>query len=80
MITDLSALGWLVDYILLTSFTWILFLAWLIPFQIYYVKLTKEQFWKWLKIGTICEMIFTYPIVKAVIYVAPYITELAEVF
>lgn len=79
LLTELTALGWIVDYFLITSFTWILFLCWLIPFQIFYVKLSKEQFWKWLKIGTICEFAFTYPIAKAVIFVGPIITNWASV-
>jgi len=52
-----------------------MYLLWLIPFQLYYVKLTKEMFWKWLKVGTVIEMIFTYPIAKITIFIGPIITE-----
>jgi len=68
-------LSYILDYILITGFVWTLYLAWLIPFQLYYVKLTKEMFWKWLKVGTLCEMVFTYPIAKLTIFVGPIITE-----
>ncbi len=68
-------LQYILDYLLITGFVWMLYLLWLIPFQWYYVKLTKEMFWKWLKIGTLIEMVFTYPIAKATIFVGPIITE-----
>ena len=72
---ELQGAQWIVHYILLTSFVWTLYLLWLIPFQLLYVKMTKEMFWKWLKVGTICEMIFTYPIALAILHVGPMITE-----
>jgi len=71
----MTPIQWLLDYLLITSFTWTLYLLWLIPFQLYYVKMPKEMFWKWLKVGTIAEMIFTYPIAKTIIWAGPQITD-----
>jgi len=68
-------LNYLVDYFLITGLTWILYLLWLVPFQLFYVKMTWEQFKKWLIVGTVAEMIFTYPIVKFMIWVGPQITD-----
>ncbi len=75
---NLNALGYILDYFLITGFTWGLYLLWLIPFQIFYVKMTKEMFLKWLKAGTVFEMIFTYPIAKAIIFAGPQITNWVE--
>lgn len=65
---------YILDYLLIAGFTWFLFLCWLVPFQIFYVKLNREQFWKWIRTGTILELIFAYPIAKAVIFIGPQIT------
>lgn len=75
----MTPLGWIIDYLLITGFGWGLYLLWLIPFQLFWVKLDKKQFIKWLRDGTILEMVFTYPIAKAIIFVGPMITKFAEV-
>jgi hypothetical protein len=56
------------EYITLTSFVWGLYLIWLIPFQFYVVGLTVDQFWTWLIVGTMFEMIIAYPLSKAIIW------------
>ena len=68
-------LNWVLDYFLITGLTWILYLLWLIPFQLFYVKMPWDMFKKWIIVGTIAEMIFTYPIVKFMIWVGPQITD-----
>jgi hypothetical protein len=55
------------EYITLTSFIWGLYLIWLIPFQLWWVGLSIEQFWTWLLWGTLFEYIIAYPIGKAII-------------
>ncbi len=68
----------LVDYILITSFVWGMYLTWLIPFQLFWIKLTWTQFVDWVVYGTMLEMIFTYPIAKAVAKYSPKITKYVE--
>lgn len=66
------------DYFLITSFVWGMYLAWLIPFQIFWIKLTYSQFMDWIIYGTMLEMIFTYPIAKAIAKYSPKITGWVE--
>ncbi len=65
----------LLEYLLLTGFVWGMYLAWLIPFQLWGVGLEEDEFWTWLIWGTILEMFFTYPITKMAIKHGPKITE-----
>ena len=69
----------IVDYLLITSFVWVMYLAWLIPFQLFWIHLTWEQFVDWVVYGTMLEMIFTYPIAKAVAKYSPKITAWVKV-
>jgi len=69
----------IVDYFLITSFVWGMYLAWLIPFQLFWIHLTWEQFVDWVVYGTMLEMIFTYPIAKAVAKYSPKITAWVKV-
>lgn len=69
----------IIDYLLITSFVWGMYLAWLIPFQLFWIHLTWEQFVDWVVYGTMLEMIFTYPIAKAVAKYSPKITEWVKV-
>lgn len=62
------------DYLLITGFGWGMYLIWLIPFQIFWVKLDWNQFFDWLIFGTILELFFTYPIMKTMNRVGPKIT------
>lgn len=62
------------EYFLYTSFVWGMFLVWLIPFQLYVVGLSMEQFWTWFILGTASEMVVSYPISKAILWGAPRIT------
>jgi len=66
---------WVIDYALITSFVWGMYLCWLIPFQLFLIGLTWEQFIDWLVYGTMLELIFTYPIAKAVAKYSPKITK-----
>lgn len=66
---------YILDYVLVAGFGWILILCWLVPFQIFYVKMNKKQFWRWIKLGSIIELITMYPISKAIIFVSPQITD-----
>jgi len=63
------------DYFVITGLTWILYLMWLVPFQLFYVKMDMPMFKKWIIVGTIAEMIFTYPIVKFMIWSGPQISD-----
>jgi len=65
---------WVIDYALITSFVWGMYLCWLIPFQLFLIGLTWEQFTDWIVYGTMLELIFTYPIAKAVAKYSPKIT------
>ena len=65
---------WVVDYALITSFVWSMYLVWLIPFQLFLIGLTWEQFIDWLIYGTILELVFSYPIAKAIAKYSPKIT------
>ena len=69
----------IVDYLLITSFVWGMYLTWLIPFQLFWIHLTWEQFVDWVVYGTLLEMLFTYPIAKAVAKYSPKITKYVEV-
>ena len=62
------------DYLTLTLFVWGLYLIWLIPFQLIWVGMSWDMFVTWIIWGSILEMIFTYPIIKAVAKYAPKIT------
>jgi hypothetical protein len=66
---------WVIDYALITSFVWGMYLCWLIPFQLFLIGLTWEQFIDWLVYGTMLELIFTYPIAKSVAKYSPKITK-----
>ncbi len=68
----------IVDYFLITSFVWGMYLLWLIPFQLYWIQLSWEQFTDWVIYGTMLEMVFTYPIAKMVTRYAPRITKWVE--
>jgi len=68
----------ILDYFLITSFVWGMYLAWLIPFQLYWIQLSWEQFTDWVIYGTMLEMVFTYPIAKMVTRYAPKITKWVE--
>jgi len=37
--------------------------------------MTRPMFWRWLKLGTICELIVAYPITKLLIWAGPQISE-----
>jgi len=69
----------LVDYLIITGFVWGMYLAWLIPFMLLWVQMPWDLFINWLVTGTILEMIFTYPIAKAVAKYSPKITEWVKV-
>ena len=64
------------DYLLITSFVWGLYLIWLIPFMLFWVGLAEhmDKFVNWIIWGTIFQMIFSYPIIKASIRYGPKIT------
>lgn len=64
----------LLDYLSITSFVWGMYLLWLVPFQIFWIKLDATQFADWLFYGTILEYMFSYPIAKAIAKYAPKIT------
>ncbi len=68
----------IIDYLLITGFVWGMYLAWLIPFQLYWVGLEWDQFTTWIIWGTVLEMIFTYPIAKTSIKYGPKITAWVE--
>lgn len=55
-------------------FVWTLYLIWLLPFQIFWVQMDMDQLYNWLVYGTMLELVFTYPITKFVVRVAPKIT------
>ncbi len=65
----------LLEYCLLTGFVWGMYLAWLIPFQLWWVGLEEDEFTTWLIWGTVLEMFFTYPITKMALRHGPKITE-----
>ena len=67
-----------VDYACITMFVWTLYLIWLLPFQFLFNHFTYEQLWNWLVYGTALEFVFTYPIAKTVVVVAPKITKWAS--
>ena len=64
----------LLDYIIITSFVWGMYLLWLIPFQLLWVGMSWDMFVTWILWGTVLEMIFTYPIVKMSVRYAPKVT------
>ncbi len=68
----------ILDYFLITSFVWAMYLAWLIPFMLFYIGLEWDQFINWLVTGTLFEMVFTYPIAKAIAKYSPRITAWVE--
>ncbi len=68
-----------IDYLIITSFVWGMYLAWLIPFMLFWVQMDWDKFLNWLITGTALEMIFTYPIAKAVAKYSPKITEWVKV-
>jgi len=68
-----------VDYLIITSFVWGMYLAWLIPFMLFWVQMDWDKFLNWLITGTALEMIFTYPIAKAVSKYSPKITSWVKV-
>lgn len=51
-----------------------MYLAWLIPFQLFWVNMSWEQFETWIVWGTVMEYIFSYPIAKAIAKYAPKIS------
>lgn len=55
-----------------------MYLAWLIPFQLWWVGLEWDQFMTWITWGTVLEMIFTYPIAKIILKYGPKITKWIE--
>ena len=67
-----------IDYCLITSFVWGMYLLWLIPFQLLWVQMTWDMFVTWILWGTVLEMIFTYPISKTAIRFGPKITRWTE--
>lgn len=69
----------LTDYLLITGFVWGMYLAWLIPFMLLWIQMPWDLFINWLVTGTILEMIFTYPIAKAVTKYSPKITEWVKI-
>lgn len=66
------------EYLTVTSFVWGLYLTWLIPFQLWWVGMTWEQFEIWLVHGTILEMFFAYPLTKIIVFISPKITSYWE--
>ncbi len=68
-----------IDYLIITSFVWGMYLAWLIPFMLFWVQMDWDKFLNWLITGTALEMIFTYPIAKAVAKYSPKITNWVKV-
>ena len=68
-----------IDYLIITSFVWGMYLAWLIPFMLFWVQMDWDKFLNWLITGTALEMIFTYPIAKAVAKYSPKITNWVQV-
>jgi len=62
------------EYLTITSLVWFMYLIWLVPFMLYWVQIEWDQFINWLITGTIFQMIFSYPIVKASIKYGPKIT------
>jgi len=64
----------ILEYFCITGLVWALYLLWLIPFQIFWIRLSTEQFITWVFHGTILEMIFSYPIAKVITKIAPKIT------
>ncbi len=68
----------LVDYSILTGFVWGMYLAWLIPFMLFWVQIEWDEFVNWLVTGTLLEMVFTYPIAKMAIKFGPKITKWVE--
>ena len=68
-----------VDYLIITSFVWAMYLAWLIPFMLFWVQMDWDRFVNWLVTGTMLEMVFTYPIAKAVAKYSPKITSWVKV-
>jgi len=69
----------LIDYLLITSFVWGMFLIWLIPFMLFWVGLEWDEFINWIVWGTIFQMIFSYPIIKATIKYGAHITKWVKV-
>jgi len=69
----------LVDYLIITGFVWGMYLVWLIPFMLFWVQIEWDEFVNWLTVGTLFEMIFTYPIAKAVAKYSPKITSWVKV-
>ncbi len=67
-----------IDYLLITGFVWGMYLIWLIPFMLFWVQIEWDEFVNWLVVGTIFEMMFTYPIAKAVSKYSPKITHYVE--
>jgi len=55
-----------------------MYLAWLVPFQLFWVGMTWDMFITWLIWGTVLEMMFTYPIAKMTAKYAPRITKFLE--
>ena len=51
-----------------------MYLAWLIPFMLFWVGLDYDTFMNWLITGTALEVVFTYPIAKMTAKYAPKIT------
>lgn len=62
------------EYLTITSFVWFMYLIWLVPFMLYWVQIEWDEFINWLITGTIFQMLFSYPIVKASIKYGPRIT------
>ena len=65
----------IVEYLIITGFVWGMYLAWLIPFMLYWVQVEWDEFVNWLITGTVFEMVFTYPIAKMSIRYGPKITK-----
>ena len=63
---------------IVTGFVWGLYLTWLIPFQLYWVGMPWDMFITWLTVGTVLEMIFSYPLTLVIVRVVPKITKYFE--
>ncbi len=56
-----------------------MYLAWLIPFMLLWIQMDWDQFINWLVTGTALEIVFTYPIAKAIAKYSPKITGWVQV-
>lgn len=63
------------EYLTITGFVWSLYLTWLIPFMLFWVGMSWDNFVVWIVHGTILELIFAYPLTKIIVYITPKITK-----